>query len=402
MPLLDLAAWALVLPVLPANLIVSIEILAGLGSARGRTSAPPVLPDATPRTIILIPAHDEAPTIGGTVSRLAAGLSAGMGILVVADNCSDDTAAIARAAGAEAIERRDPDRRGKGYALAFGRDHLAARPPEAIIVLDADCWADPGDLAALAREALAEDAPVQACDLLRPVRGSPLVEISTFAFAVKNRIRQQGLQRLGAPAILAGTGMAFPWRIFAAAPLASPSLAEDLDLGIDLLRAGERPRFLATACVWSEAGDASSTLGQRSRWESGFLATARRRALPTLARGLTKPSWAELWIGLHLLTPPLALLGIANLLVFLLAALAAASGATTAPLVALAAAQILFAVSLAGAWIKLGREFLSPSAAIRLPAYVLWKLPIYARLLLRRGPRQWVRAARSTPDSRPE
>jgi cellulose synthase/poly-beta-1,6-N-acetylglucosamine synthase-like glycosyltransferase len=334
------------------------------------------------------------------VSRLIADLPAGMRILVVADNCSDDTAAIARAAGAEAVERHDLERRGKGYALAFGRDQLAAQPPEAVIVLDADCWAEPGALAALASAAIAEDAPVQACDLLRPVRGSPLVEISTFAFAVKNRIRQLGLQRLGAPAILAGTGMAFPWRIFSAAPLATASLAEDLDLGIDLLRAGERPLFLATARVWSEPGDAVSTLGQRSRWESGFLATARRRALPTLARGITRPSWGELWTGLHLMTPPLALLGLANLLAMTLAALAIVAGATLAPLAALGATLILLALGLAGAWVKLGTDFLSPSAAIRLPAYMLWKLPMYARLLVRRGPRHWVRAARPTPGSR--
>ena len=80
---------------------------------------------------------------------------------------SDDTAACVRAAGCEAIERHDLTARGKGYALAFGRDHLAAgAPPDAVVILDADCRLLPGSIEALAREALARGAPVQAVNLV--------------------------------------------------------------------------------------------------------------------------------------------------------------------------------------------------------------------------------------------
>lgn len=391
MEIIDLALWAATAPALVVNAVASIEIAIGLAPARA--AAPPA--QSLPRTVVLMPAHDEAGVIGRTLDRLQAVLPPNARILVVADNCSDETAALVRACGAEAIERFDPQRRGKGYALDFGRNHLAADPPEVVIILDADCSTGAGDLAALAAHTAAVDAPVQACDLIRPAGGSPLVEISTFAFAVKNSLRQQGLQRIGAAPMLAGTGMAFPWRIFATAPLATDSITEDLQLGLDLLRAGERPRYFPGACVWSDAGDAASTMDQRSRWETGFLQTAGKRALPIMIGGARRLSWPEFWAGLHLLTPPLALLCLCNILLAAALGTAALLGAGSSPLVLLLVSQALLGLALLAGWLRLGTAFLSPRTAVRLPLYVLWKIPLYLRAFGRRGPKQWVRAGRS-------
>src|SRR5689334_650844 len=77
------------------------------------------------RTVVLIPAHDEAPVIGATLHTLAPELGEHDAVLVVADNCSDRTADIAREAGALVIERTCADKRGKGFALDFGFRHLA-------------------------------------------------------------------------------------------------------------------------------------------------------------------------------------------------------------------------------------------------------------------------------------
>src|SRR4029077_10387036 len=70
---------------------------------------------------VVVPAHDEALAIEGVVANLRKldWPADGFRVLVVADNCTDTTAALARAAGAEVLERNDPTRRGKGYALAF-------------------------------------------------------------------------------------------------------------------------------------------------------------------------------------------------------------------------------------------------------------------------------------------
>ena len=66
-----------------------------------------------PSTVVLMPAHDEAEIIESMVSQALQVLPAGGQLLVVADNCTDDTADLARAAGASVIERSDTELRGK-------------------------------------------------------------------------------------------------------------------------------------------------------------------------------------------------------------------------------------------------------------------------------------------------
>lgn len=389
--LLDAAAWLIALPIATVSSVFSAEVLAGLRAP----SVPEYGGGALPSTAILIPAHNEAAGVGAMLERLRGDLPAGMRVLLVADNCGDDTAAIARAHGAEVIERSDASLRGKGHALAFGRDHLAKAPPACVIVLDADCEISGADLALLARTAVVADRPVQANYLFHADRAAPpMVQVSNFALAVKNQLRQLGMTRIGAPAVLTGTGMAFPWRILADAPLATSNLVEDLELGIGLARAGDPPRFAPGATVWSAASSAGGTLTQRSRWEGGFVKTARRHALPLIASGVGRARGSLLWLGLHLATPPLALLLFLSLAALAAVLLLVLLGASPWPLALLALSGSGVAVALVGAWLKLGRRYLTGGALARLPLYALWKVPIYLGLA-RGGAKSWVRTERT-------
>ena len=89
--------------------------------------------------VVLIPAHNEEAGLTETLKASQKGLYPFDRILVVADNCTDNTASIARRNGAEVIERNDPDHRGKGYALDFGVRQLEHNPPGCVVILDADC-----------------------------------------------------------------------------------------------------------------------------------------------------------------------------------------------------------------------------------------------------------------------
>src|SRR5262249_19653464 len=89
-----------------------------------------------PRCAVVIPAHNEPAGFGDTTKRLQPQSRPGDRLIVVADNCSDSTAAAAREAGAEVIERQDAERRGKGFALDFGLKHLEADPPAVVVVID--------------------------------------------------------------------------------------------------------------------------------------------------------------------------------------------------------------------------------------------------------------------------
>src|SRR6202022_1074761 len=77
-----------------------------------------------PPVVLLVPAHNESSGLLPTLANIQSQLLPGDRLLVVADNCSDDTATLAKAGGAEGIERNDPTRRGKGYAMAWGEQLL--------------------------------------------------------------------------------------------------------------------------------------------------------------------------------------------------------------------------------------------------------------------------------------
>ncbi len=346
--------------------------------------------------VIVMPAHDEAGSLSVTLSRLATVLD-GERVLLVADNCRDRTAAVARAAGVEVIERQDALRTGKGYALAFARDHLRLCPPDVVIVLDADCYAEPGALQRIAHLAHARRTVVQAAYLLTPQpSASPMVQISSFAFLLKNLVRQRGLHRLHLPKPLNGTGMAFPWTVFAAAPLEQKSVVEDLVLAIDLLRADVRIDFDEHSRVWSDPAGEAATLEQRQRWEGGFIGTARTYALPLIWEGLRRRRLSLVSFSAHLTTPPLALLVTVQVMALAMAGVLAIFSHVVAPaeIILLLLIGTFFFISLA--WAQYGQKWLSFGALCRAPLYVLWKVPIYLRALFTRSALRWTRTERTS------
>ena len=395
--MLDILAWTLAAIVTVVSGIFSLECLAGLRPLRTIAGEPGPVDVA-----VLVPAHNEATGIARSLAALTAVLPRGAHVLVVADNCSDATADLARSADVTVVERTDPLCRGKGFALAFGRNALADSPPAAVIVIDADCTPAAGTLRALAAMTIRLDRPLQAVNLLRSdATAPPMVQISSFAFLVKNLVRQRGSARLGGVGILGGTGMAMPWHLFAEAPLATADIVEDLALGIWATRRGHPPLLLEGAHVESDAAARDDTLGQRARWEHGFLATARRHVVPLIAEGMARRSRSMLWLGLHLCVPPLAMLMTTIALVIVILAALAVLGASLGPLTLTAASAAFAGVAIILAWAREGRGTLTRRALLYVPIYVVWKLPIYLRLLVGRRA-GWRRTRRDgEPSDRP-
>ena len=388
------ASWALTILFGLLFVIYSIEIFVGLWRA-GTDPATEQVPGGPPgQIVILIPAHNEEGIIAQTLAELQARIPEQVSILVVADNCTDRTAELARAGGATVLERHDEEFRGKAYALAHGRDWLKSDPPDCVIVMDADCMLAPGSAELLASQVLHKGVPVQATNLIRAeAEAPPLVQISNFAMLVKNLIRQRGMTRLGGAALLTGTGMVFPWPLFASAPLANADLAEDLALGVMMTRQGHVPRFAEQARVTSDAAAREDTLVQRTRWEHGFVSTARRYAIPLIFAGLGRFSASRLFLGMHLLVPPLALLfalGFGGLLFNALSGLVTGS---YLPAMGLLGAMLFAAILTIMVWLTHGRAILTGAALIRVPMYILWKIPVYLKLLTGRETR-WIRTRR--------
>ena len=166
----------------------------------------------SPRTrlVVLIPAHDEELLIARTVrSLLAQSYPRDLyRIVVIADNCQDRTAAVAAAAGADAVMVRDvPDARGKGRALRWAMDEILRGdgPPDAIVSVDADTITDPDLLLALVERFEAGAQAVQS-DYRAIGDGSTSSALRETAFLVMNRVRPAGRNVLGMSACLVGNG----------------------------------------------------------------------------------------------------------------------------------------------------------------------------------------------------
>ena len=385
--MIDALMWTLAGVTAVPFLAYTSEVVAGL--PRPTRFTPPLA--AGIRVAVLVPAHNEQAGIARTVAGLIAAAPAGTRVLVVADNCSDDTAAEARRAGAEAIERHDLTQRGKGYALAFGRDHLAADAPDVVIVVDADCHVLPGTIESLAARAHGSGHAVQSINLIEnDLTQPPLVQISGFAMLVKNLVRLRGLSRTGGSILLTGTGMALPWPIFRTAALATGNIVEDMELGIELARRGQNVLLEPGGTVLSPPAHVDDMREQRQRWEFGYFASARRWALPLVGRGLLSGSRAQVALGFHMLVPPLASLFFAGASVVGLLALLALLGFGAGPVLALALLVAIAGGLTVVAWSREGRETLSFAALLAIPRYLLWKVPLY----LGGGPKGWVRTRR--------
>ena len=219
--------------------------------------------------------------------------------------------------------------------------------------------------------------------------------MSNFAFMLRNLIRQRGLQRLAARVHLTGTGMAMPWSLFADANLGGGSIVEDLDLGLSMAARGHAPVLVEDATVWSPAASAQGTLQQRERWEGGFINNGLRAGLRGLGRSIARLDGRGLVGAIDLCIPPLVLLGLLDGGAIVITAIAAALGTSAAPLVAVMIASGIAGVMVMLAWLREGRAYASLGALVRLPFYILRKLPMYGRILTRGAPRDWLRADRS-------
>lgn len=374
-------------------LVYAIECIAG--SLR---YVPVKYPADHPRgpLAILVPAHDEERGIARTVMSIRAQMRSGDRLVVVADNCSDATASIARSMGAEVVERSDPLHRGKGYAVQFGLDYLSAEPKAAVVFIDADCILTAGTLDELARAVEATGRPIQSCNLMMTserTRGG--LGLAEFAFRIKNLVRPRGMKRLGLPCLLTGTGMAMPWPLISRVRLAQQNLVEDMKLGIDLAGAGFSPTYCEQAGVRSYFPETSvGVSSQRNRWETGHLAMLVA-CLPSLLSPKALSNRDYLVLVLDVLVPPLTLLAFVQAVAILATLALAIAGVGWAPFVLAAGAAFVLGGATVIAWYAHGRDIVPPDRLLRVPGYMLGKSQLYLRALRGRAEQMWVRTDRN-------
>jgi cellulose synthase/poly-beta-1,6-N-acetylglucosamine synthase-like glycosyltransferase len=246
-------------------------------------------------SLILIAAHNEAGTIGGTVAALRPQLSEwpGSQIWVVADRCADDTLREAREAGARASARRE-GRVGKGAAIAWWMEehHAVWRGCETILILDADSRLQPGSLREL-RGVMAERSVVAAQCFVAPNAGPDAAarpgRLAGWSEVLMQRMDDEARRRRGWSVPLRGAGMAFRGEALAALAPRLHTLAEDLELDVLVAAGGQRVVFVPEAVVTDpKPRQSAGASRQRARWLQGqlqVLAGYPRELLRALLRG---------------------------------------------------------------------------------------------------------------------
>ena len=361
------------------------------------------------RIAVIVPAHNEEGAIAETIRSIqnVEYPLQSFEAVVIADNCTDATASVARAMGARVFERESKVLRGKGYALRWCFDRILRDHPEfeAVVVVDADSNLSPDFLSVVNHYLNSGALAIQSSDLVKPREGAWSSESTRMGFTLYNVVRPLGRRVLKCSAGLRGNGMCFAVEALRRVPWDAYSKAEDLEYGLKLLLNGIGVMFAPEAKVYATMpADARNAETQRARWEGGRFPIVKQFAGSLLVGAFRRRSFALLDALIDLVTPPLVnLMGFALLMgmfsaLFWLAGVPGMGYVTLVWFLSVAAGglHVIVGLNAAGADRKLF------AALLHIPRYVLWKVVLYAKLLRGGTSNEWVRTTREVPQPDPK
>jgi 1,2-diacylglycerol 3-beta-glucosyltransferase len=316
---------------------------------------------------------------------------------VVADNCTDRTATLARAAGATVYERVDPTHRAKGYALRFLLEQLGTTNYDAFVILDADSVVSPNFLRSMDARLCSGSNVIQAhYSVLNADEGS-VAGLRSAALAAVHYLRPLGRATLGLSCGLKGNGMCFAAEILERFQWTWFTLAEDVEFHLALVSQGLRVDFAPEATVLADMPlTLDQAASQNDRWERGRLQLVKQYVPRLTFEALRRRSLLRFDAAIEQLIPPLSI-PFALSVALLLCGLALAFGAHASALpLTLAAASLVGQLTYLLAALRLVHAPRSRYLSLaRAPLYIAWKVSLYARALLPARRSEWVRTSRA-------
>lgn len=388
-----------VIEIIAAALLVILTLTVGYlyflaaVAAVGRKTYTPLSREC--RFLVLVPAHNEENVIIPTIDSLRQVRPTGpVRIVVIADNCTDQTAALAAGQGVEVLARDNPVERGKGYALEWAIAQYDLERFDAVAVVDADTRVQPDMLEAMAGSLQAGYGAVQLYYGFTGEKDTPLAHLQHMASVVENLLFYKPRAILNLPILLRGTGMAISAEVLNKYPWDSHSITEDVDYAVKLLENGIRIDFSHRSAVLSAATSSyDQSRDQKMRWASGTFLLIRQKALSLLKTALLRRRWklAELAFSFLLLSRP-ALIYLA-VIAILLSLLAPAGERLFYVLWGTALAALLVV------YLLLGIAFVpSKSATIKalvhIPKYAIWYFLVQLKAVFKHKKMGWVRTDR--------
>ena len=276
---------------------------AALGPEKRGRFHPPAMKFA-----IVIPAHNEAKVIQKTLDsfRSVDYPKNLYEVIVIADNCEDNTAEISGKAGVKCLERNNPELRGKSYVLQWAFEHLLKKGNHDVFaVIDADTIVEPNFLNAMNQRIIEGAKAVQGYyDVLHPER-SPMESLYFLSFVISRNLRYNGRTRLGWTSNLLGSGMCFTREVIKRFGWCANSIVEDIEYEMILHLNGIRVVFAPEAKIYAEIPDTfKNAETQRGRWDIGKF-KIRNRYLPKLVwEGIKRRDVSYFDSAMELLIPP--------------------------------------------------------------------------------------------------
>ncbi|WP_188880860.1 glycosyltransferase family 2 protein [Alicyclobacillus cellulosilyticus] len=260
------------------------------------------------RFAVIIPAHDEQRVIGPLIDSLQ-----GQDyprdlydIYVVADNCTDHTAEVARRHGAVVYERYHETKRAKGYAIEWMLEQLwrSGKAYDAVVMFDADNLVAP-DFLRIMNDYLCEGHRVIQGYLGVKNPFDTWVSVSmAISYWYSNRMWQNARQNLGLSCSLGGTGLCIDMALLKELGWGATGLTEDLEFGVRCVERGIYPVWAHDAKVYDEKPTGLwASVRQRLRWMQGHFHCARTHMWPLILAGLRERNLAKLDAGIYLFQP---------------------------------------------------------------------------------------------------
>jgi cellulose synthase/poly-beta-1,6-N-acetylglucosamine synthase-like glycosyltransferase len=366
---------------------------------RRRGPAAPLEPVGRPRLLFLVPAHNESLLVGRCVRSLVtmSRERADFEVVVVADNCEDDTRAVAASAGALVIERTEMALPGKPHAIQWALDRLPLSAFDAVTIIDADTTVDSAFAGELAGMGPLRGKAVQTYNGIANEGDSWL----TCLGGLLVKVRYDGqflLKRFAGLNCPMANGMTMGTNLILRSGWSSASLTENWELYARWTALGERIDFAPGARLGSqEAKSLSQSSTQRRRWQAG-----RWMVFQQYADAIVRSSeigWPQKIDALAELSAPGPVLH-ASIATALAVALSFLPGPLPRALAVAFAASLLPSII----WTAIAVQRQSNRgelirALARLPFYALWRVvvAIMAVSTARRG--AWHRSPRHIPEA---
>src|SRR2546426_3600129 len=363
--------------------------------AVGKRAFRPNPPAEAPRLLVLVPAHDEERMIESCVRSLLnlRYPAERFKTVVVADNRTDRTAVLARAAGAECLERHDLNFPGKPRAIAWALTLLPLDEFDALIIIDADTIVDAAFGSALAEAGPLRERAFQAYFDVRNPGDSLLTRMATVLATANYRFAYALKRRAGLNAPLLGNGMCLGTEVLATHGWKAFTIAEDWELYALYTTQGVPIESLEEAHLYAqEARSLEQSSTQRRRWTAGKV-TVLWRHVGSLLRS-RNIGLAQKLDAVAELTHPGPVMHLSLVMVLAgVTAILRPPGAEWLLIVLTASLIRLTIYTVAGLAVQ-SQPLRAAGAFALLPFYLVWRVGTAVAALKQVGDKPWLRTAR--------